>query len=180
MRHFSLFAAIVFFAASASAADFVVVNKMPKAFVVANKCKCSICENCQCIDCTCPAGTKIPTKPAKTQDVIVVPTVVKTVATTRAAVSHTHSCSNGHALVTWDHASNPGHNCPVCGRMVTVQDPPGRRVTVFQRVVVPAEVHTAATPPVAAPVAYPPSLVRYTAATSACANGQCSTISRRR
>lgn len=32
---------------------------------------------------------------------------------------HTHTCANGH---TWDHLSNPTHNCKICGLPQYIQD----------------------------------------------------------
>ncbi len=39
---------------------------------------------------------------------------------------HTHTCANGH---TWNHATNPTHNCQVCGLPQYVQDSTPRAVS---------------------------------------------------
>lgn len=76
--------------------------------------------------------------------------------TTRAAVgSHTHTCSRCN--VTWDHVSNPGHNCPSCGATVTIQDRAPRPVMVRQ-----------------APIVTTQSI---NASSGGCSNGSCSTSS---
>lgn len=48
----------------------------------------------------------------------------------RTPIGHTHSCPQ-HG--TWDHVSNPSHNCPVCGREVLIQDNPPRIVNLFRQ-----------------------------------------------
>ncbi len=111
-----------------------------------------------------------------------VATVTKTIVTTRAPVGHTHTDRNGH---TWDHQANPTHTCQFCGATQYVQDTYSRPVTVMRTV----QVAVPETPP--APPAPPaPPVPRTTTvaaplyvlpqASSACANGQCSTVSKGR
>jgi len=43
----------------------------------------------------------------------------------RSPVGHTHTCRNGHS---WDHTSNPTHNCLICGEPQYTIDPVPRLV----------------------------------------------------
>lgn len=45
-----------------------------------------------------------------------------------ASSGHTHTCANGHEPYTWGEAGH-GHNCPICGVEVAVQDSSFRSVT---------------------------------------------------
>lgn len=89
-------------------------------------------------------------------------------STVRSPVGHTHTCANGHQPVTWDHASNPTHNCPVCGLPQTVQDPTPRMVTTGG---------TQSAPSVTS--SYYSLQSGYTTGigSGGCANGQCGTTS---
>ncbi len=105
--------------------------------------------------------------------------ITKTVVTTRSPVGHTHTDRNGH---TWDHAANPTHTCQFCGATQYVQDTSPRPVTVMRKV----QVTVPETPPVppASPVLRTTTVATpvyaLPQASSACANGQCSTISKGR
>lgn len=72
---------------------FVVTNKCGQRFSVTNKCQ---------------------TVTSK-----VVQYVQLTVQQHSVGDGHTHTCANGH---TWNHATNPTHNCQVCGLSQYVQD----------------------------------------------------------
>ena len=78
----------------------------------------------------------------------------------RAPVGHTHTCSRGH---TWDHSTNPGHNCPVCGESQFVQDTRPRAVNVGVQSFTQPQ---------------PSQFRTYTigGTSSGCANGQCETV----
>lgn len=153
---------------------FTVTNKMPP-FTVVNKCseKCSLCDDCQCKVCDCSVLEKrlekppfIPkTKMAAFSSTATVkqPLTVQTV-TTRAPSGHTHTCPR--CGTTWDHAANPGHNCPNCGTAQYTQDRSPRPVTVRA---------AAKTPDAVAPLTLA-QLQNSVISSSACANGQCSTV----
>lgn len=97
---------------------------------------------------------------------------VKTVLATRAPHGHTHTCAHGH---TWDHAANPTHKCQFCGMMQYVVDNPSRPVTIVRTVQVQSE----PTPPAKVVAPTMSFIFSRSSAGGGCANGQCSTISRR-
>jgi len=84
------------------------------------------------------------------------PTITKTIVQYRQAVGHSHTCP--YDGTTWDHASNPGHNCPVCGRQQLAVDQPSRMV----------------------PVTVQTSLIQIAPQASGCANGACALPQRSR
>lgn len=69
-----------------------------------------------------------PSMPAVAPPVVRTVTVEVLTYSFRPPIGHTHT-----HCVTWDHAAHDGHDCPVCGRMVYVQDPTPRPVTVITR-----------------------------------------------
>lgn len=115
------------------------------------------------------------------------------VTTLRAPNGHTHTCANKH---TWDHKENSGHVCtaPVmrngkieqCGLTATIQDSPKKMVTMVRAVrsaesTAPAAVIATREITRATPVNFVEQYImpaRVGSASSACANGQCSTVTR--
>lgn len=106
---------------------------------------------------------------------------------------------------TWDHAVNSGHTCPFCNTEQRVQDTVKRPVTILRTVNVidyaktpredwPARTRPIDPPPLKQPplspafqaarsptsVALNPTAFVLPQASSACANGQCSTVQSRR
>ncbi len=163
--------ALVLIAALACGQSFTVTNRMPTEFKVVNKCQpCTLCDGgCQCKACGCPELEARLAKPMaftpKTK-ATAFSSVSQTVITTRSPQGHTHTCPR--CGTTWDHASNPSHSCPNCGTVQYAVDTRYRPVTVVKTVQV-------------APVPSPPvtlaTLQRSSVSQSACANGQCATVS---
>lgn len=118
-------------------------------------------------------------------------TVSKNVVSTRAAIGqHTHTCPNNNCPIykefgireTWDHAANSGHTCPFCNTEQRVQDTVKRPVTVLRTVQVKVPDSPLIPPITPAPrVATAATVSAFVPpqASSACANGQCSTVQRR-
>lgn len=89
----------------------------------------------------------------------------------REAHGHTHTCPRCNT--TWDHDSNPGHNCPNCGTPQYVQD------TVRKPVVTrTTSVYQEAPPSIVARSA--PVVIRSFGDGGGCANGSCSSSQTRR
>lgn len=76
------------------------------------------------IDYTPGAAPAFPVAPV----VPVAKAAVRTSVTFRQPSGHTHTCNA--CGETWDHAKNPSHNCPQCGRQQLVVDQPSRMVQV--------------------------------------------------
>jgi len=113
----------------------------------------------------------------------------------RQPTTHTHTCANKHS---WDHKENSGHVCTAlvmrngkieqCGLVSTVQDSPRKMVTMTRKirsleenvasakVEVPSLIRQIETTPVNYVQQY--IMPSHTASSLACANGQCSTITR--
>lgn len=118
-------------------------------------------------------------------------TVTKNVVSTRAATGqHTHTCPNNSCPIykefgvreTWDHAANSGHTCPFCNTEQRVQDTVKRPVTILRTVQVKVPDSPPIPPTVPAPRAVTATVSAFVLpqASSACANGQCSTVQSRR
>ncbi len=156
-----------------------------------------------------PAPAVPPAQPAVMKYATVTKNVVSTRAAT-GQHTHTcpnNNCPDYKEFgirETWDHAANSGHTCPFCNTEQKIQDPVKRPVTILRTVKVidfantpkeslppykPLDPPPLKKPPLSpafqaarspASVAINPTAFVLPQASSACANGQCSTVQRGR
>lgn len=140
----------------------------------ADLCRCGVACECADLQMVREITNKMHTTPAVNK-------VVKGPPPMRNPHGHTHSCTNPACpfayetgyMRTWDHDVTKDHKCPSCGTVQMVVDTPSRMVAIWS-------VSPYKSAPPAVRYELPTVFQSFGASAGGCANGQCSTINRRR
>jgi len=135
---------------------------------------------CRCgLACPCAETSQTPVV-VKTQ---VAPPATRTVLDHGYFTGHTHSCPNPNCPFrktygepfTWSHQMNAGHNCPHCGAAQYVAS--NRPTTILREIPVANATPAKTAAPAQQVITLATLQTSVASASSACANGQCSTVS---